>query len=579
MEPLKRYLTSPPPGHAILLNGRWGSGKSYQWDRFARSLSEIGLEPVTVSVAGLVSQEQLESALFQASLSEIGNEVVREAATVIGRALLRAVKIEPKDIKLKTDFLPGKTVVCLDDVERFAGEFSILFGFILNLLDKARIHCVLLADERMAVKRFGDEFGVSKERIVGRTVAVSPDISAFSDEVVKGLADAATRELLLSQIQYIKELIGITGTSNLRTVRYFLMEAASLIADIRPVDGSDIRPLISAICFWTLSVSRNVASLDVAATVFRVGGMEVSIHIHANRNKVSAAPDDVVAHAALLLHESGLVDQAAAWPKSAAFAALINGMDADLESIALDFDLRAPDHISEARVLEAAFKGYRQMSDEMLQSAITGALTLLRTGVKGELLEFIEIYRTLRYFRRLGFIAQTESDFDEEMYAAFSRYDAANFTCDQVGLEFLAEHQEAKDLPIWNVVKDLSGRIELLNIAERNKELLAQLVDPFKEVPDLVSSAGMFTGLDPDDYAAELISGAPIATERLSRAIRNTYAIQNSQSFLHSEASFYDALAAALDRGLTVSTPRTISQVSVATARDLLLALAARVRG
>jgi hypothetical protein len=77
---------------------------------------------------------------------------------------------------------------------------------------------------------------------------VSSDTAAFSEEVIKGLADQGARDLLMHHFPYIRSLLNLSGTSNLRTIRYFLMEVASLISDIRPVEGSAVRPLLSAIC-------------------------------------------------------------------------------------------------------------------------------------------------------------------------------------------------------------------------------------------------------------------------------------------------------------------------------------------
>ncbi|QNH15037.1 hypothetical protein HEP74_00150 [Xanthomonas sp. SS] len=578
MEPIKRYLIAPPSGHAILLNGPWGSGKSYQWEQFSQTLEEIGREPITLSVAGLKSQEQLESALLQASLSGLGNEAMREAVTVIGRALLRAVKIEPDDIKLKSDFSSGKTVVCLDDVERFAGDFPVLFGFIINLLDRARIHCVLLADEKRAVEKFGKDFRVSKERIIGRTVAVTPNFVSFSAEVVRGLADQVTRDLLMRHIDYIEILLSLCGASNLRTVRYFIIEAASMITEIRPVEQSDIRPLLSAVCFWTFSASRDAAELEVAANVFRIGGMDVAIQMNMNRNNASDAADDIVTRAALLLQDSGLEGEGATWPKSPAFAALIGGGEADVAMIAEDFALHAVESSSQARALQATLNGYSQMSDVELQSAIVEARALIQRGMDGDLVELFELYRTLRHFRELGFIAETEEDFDRQMHAAFSNYDASRITCDEAGLDFLLEHQGASGLPVWDVIRTLADRIEAQSVDDRKRELLAQLADPSKEVPGLIESEGMFTGLDPNAYAIELIAGAPMTTDRLSKAIRKAYRVSNVKSYLQSEAPFYDALALALEAELKLDTPRTIAQVSVLAIVDQLTALADRVR-
>lgn len=113
--------------------------------------------------------EELERALFMASIKDLGSSLLRETGTVVGRAALRLINVDPDDIKLKADVRPGKTVVCIDDLERFGGNFRILFGFIVSLLDDANLHVVLIADEERALKHL-DDYATYKERIISRSV-------------------------------------------------------------------------------------------------------------------------------------------------------------------------------------------------------------------------------------------------------------------------------------------------------------------------------------------------------------------------------------------------------------------------
>jgi KAP family P-loop domain len=150
---LTQYLRSAAPSSAILLRGAWGSGKSFFWDGFKeRQLPKLRKKDITFSVAGLATLEELEQAMFLASVKNLGTDTFRETGTVVGRALLRLVKIDPDDIKLKADVRSGKTVICIDDLERFGGDFKVLFGFIVSLLDAAKLHVVLISDEERAIK-------------------------------------------------------------------------------------------------------------------------------------------------------------------------------------------------------------------------------------------------------------------------------------------------------------------------------------------------------------------------------------------------------------------------------------------
>lgn len=579
MERLKKYLTEPPSGHAILLDGPWGSGKSFQWNLFSQSSEMSRFEPITISVAGLISEEQLESALFQASLKDLGNAAMREAATVIGRALLRVVKIEPDDIQLKTDFSSGKTVICLDDIERFAGNFSVLFGFVLNLLDRGRIHCVLIADEARAVEKFGADFGTYKERIIGRTISIKANYLKFSTEVIQGIADQTTRNLLLSHSEYINHLIRLGSTFNLRTVRHFINETASLITEIRPIEESDIRPFLSAIFFWITSSNLDACDRDTTAAVFRMGGMDLSVQIHVNRNNPTKPPESMQDFAQLLIQKSGLENEAASWPKSQEFASMISGETVNATILAQDFQLHAISNThSAARTIQSTLNNFIKMTDVDLQAKITEAQRIVRDGTDGDLVELIELYRTLRFFRDVGLISQTQESFDHDMAAAFSSYDTDRITCDTNSFEFMSDHQSIQTLPIWNTVSALANAIEDRESRERREQKVNQFFDSLSELPDLVSSERVFLHVDPKAFATRLIASAPIATERLGRSVRSASRVSNARDYLQGEAQFYDDLAFELRGQLCIQSPATIAQVSISRAAEQLILLAEQVR-
>lgn len=146
---ITQYLSTPSPSYAFLLFGEWGAGKSFYWRHYRNTRFPPGRHDITFSVAGLMTLEELERALFMASIKDLGTSLLRETGTVVGRAALRLINVDPDDIKLKADVRAGKTVICIDDLERFGGNFRILFGFIVSLLDDANLHVVLIADRNL----------------------------------------------------------------------------------------------------------------------------------------------------------------------------------------------------------------------------------------------------------------------------------------------------------------------------------------------------------------------------------------------------------------------------------------------
>jgi hypothetical protein len=85
---LTQYLRTAAPTYAVLLRGPWGVGKSFFWRRFREhELNGLGKKDITFSVAGLATLEELERSLFLASIGDLGNGLLKETGTVVGRAL------------------------------------------------------------------------------------------------------------------------------------------------------------------------------------------------------------------------------------------------------------------------------------------------------------------------------------------------------------------------------------------------------------------------------------------------------------------------------------------------------------
>lgn len=403
MQQLDSYLQSPQPGYAILIHGGWGVGKSFMWRSYADQLK--GLTPITVSAAGLQNSEELERALFQASIKDIGTEMVREVSTVVGRALLRFAKIDPKDIKLKADATAGKSVVCIDDVERFAGNFDVLFGFVVNLIDDSGVHCVLIADEERAKDNFKGSYGKYKERIIGKSVALQPKLRDFCDQVIKGFVDQSVRECLLEGLDKLVDLIQGAKIENLRTVRFFLTEMDLLLRQL-PKDllGKVFQSqLPSAALFWTAATRLDADNIKLVERPFlnQDFGMALAMRSYNRRRKGQQgkaddeSPDDLDTFSELV-SELGLAQVSDMWPTSPSFVDHMRGRDGvDYQELAANFQLTLEKNKQDSI---AVINHYNRHSDEEVQGAIVEARAEFGNDP-------ITLERLLRIYRGLNYMA------------------------------------------------------------------------------------------------------------------------------------------------------------------------------
>lgn len=565
------YLKNAPPGYAVLIAAPWGAGKSFWWSRYSKSLTSR--VPITISAAGLTSYEDLENALFQASIQDYGSEALRETATVLGRALLRYVKVEPKDIKLKADTWSGRTVVCIDDVERFAGEFSALFGFVVNLLDRGVVHCILMADEEHAKALPG--YGAYKERIIGKTVPLRPDVAGFCEQVILGTASQRVRELLQKNQDEVVAQVTSKKISNLRSVRYFITELANILGETDAPATADIESLMSAVAFWTFSMAKNAGSSEVIAKALRTPGLVLAI---ASERRIGKPPGDLEGDqeeqsVIQLIRDMNFSDEAYGWPHSEEFSRLVLNEDVDYKKIAVDFQLTKLDN-DKATILalSSRLNSFRKMSDAELQILIVDTRTYLASGVEVNLAAMFDVYRSLHYLAERAIFAMSPEEWTDEFIGILEGYNAQGLWGSEIGFGSVLTKDE---LRAKAVVDQLLARASDYQRSRAIEGFIAAILTGQGEEPDLVTDGPIFgTSINPIQLYGELSAAGTDAVLRFRALARSARRVGNASAFVSDDADFYRKLAAII-RGRTKRTsPATILQSEFFQLADELSALA-----
>lgn len=575
---VRYYLQEPPPGYAILISGKWGVGKSYRWTHFCGELGELGKTPITLSVAGLSTYDDLESALFGASIEDLGSDVLREATTIIGRALLRCIKVDPKDIKLRAEFRSGSTVVCLDDIERFAGDFRTLFGFIVNVIDRGQVHCVMIADEDQAHERFKEDYAKYKERIVGKTVRLQPNLEGFCNWVVSGLADRAVRDLLQNLSGVIIEVLNDRDVHNLRTVRLVITDLAAILSATRPAADANLRPLLTALTFCALAISKGANATSSVAATFRSPHQVGQLTILNSRQGESGKRDRTgngLAEAADLVQDLGFGNDIFDWPVSQELANWILGRQVDFDVLASDFRLRqeAVEQVSAALRVLATLNHYRDGTDAEIQGAISEARQLFSDVVERDLSTIWQIFSAMSWLSEVGIFATSRADWAVEMLAYLEKYDGRESSLVQFSRD-LFRQTDAIDEPVFDRISELSDRARDTELAGEREAALQYVLRGDGTAPDLVSSNSMFHGADPQDIWKRLSAeGLPAAT-RLHAIFYKASRISNAASYLQSAAGFYRHLAALITDGVPDRSPRTIADAEFLALADRIVKFA-----
>jgi len=555
MEHLDRYLSSPPPGYALLLTGEWGVGKTYLWRLYAESLGRFGLVPISISVAGLSSLEELDRAVLQAAISRIGDQPIREASSAIGRSLLRTIQLDPDDLRLKTDLVSGKTVVCIDDLERFVGDLGVLFGFVMDLIERANVHCILIADESRASEKFED-FAETRERVIGKTVHLVPNIRRFIEQTVREMPRGSRRPILLENTDLVIAIVEGAKVVNLRTVRYLITELESVLRQVAPhaKASASFARLFEAIAFWALGASRDALSEQLVTLAFKSPDLAIAFAISEVRELEGEDAD--LLRVRRLTEELGMEERALYWPGSQQLINLVEGRKVDYAELAREFGLTVE------RPAEDPLKElgrFRVLPDARVQELAEGLRLEVVRGRVLELGRIFEVFRTLMFLSSLDVIVIRPEDLFLQFRDAIAGLDPMQV---DARLDFLFGAYNEFERQIIAELSAVAARAGEASAAGRKQQLRATLLRG-----EAVGLSGelfpIFDDADPAGFLSALQSGPKGAVTATNALFRRRARIEGIDKHLRGDLRFSRALAAAIREKVERQRPMPVRNVAL----------------
>ena len=234
------YVNAKDTDYAIMIDGEWGSGKSWYWNNVLTGIvTDIDCpdstaeapkkyKTATISLFGIGSSAELRARIFEETTPLFRNKYVKTGAKLAGLVVNKVgnffnigdVNKEDidnvfSDISINLD----DYVLCFDDLERVNEDVLIeLLGYINNLIETDHVKVVFIANDK-EIK--SDDYKRYKEKLIRFTNTIHPKINdlvkAFANEMV-----GAYREYLEKQSYYIDAIYNNVECRNLRTLKFNL---------------------------------------------------------------------------------------------------------------------------------------------------------------------------------------------------------------------------------------------------------------------------------------------------------------------------------------------------------------------
>ncbi|MCG2574200.1 KAP family NTPase [Acinetobacter sp. ME22] len=234
-EYLVDYFNREDTEYAVMINGPWGTGKTWFIKEIKEKYNSDDHEKLYVSLNGMAKTAAIDAELFRAMHPLLGHDVTKLLAKV-GTTLFKvATKVdlngdgeqETLTISVPTidtsDLVKNgkKAVLIFDDLERCQIPIKEVLGYINYFVEQKGLKVIVVSDES---KIQDVEYHGIKEKIIGTTFLLEGSyinaIDAFLEE--KSLSEIKDKLTLNKEAIY--DVYGSSGFKNLRSIKQSLQE-------------------------------------------------------------------------------------------------------------------------------------------------------------------------------------------------------------------------------------------------------------------------------------------------------------------------------------------------------------------
>ncbi|RPF54423.1 P-loop NTPase fold protein [Aquisalibacillus elongatus] len=318
-----KYIDQDKPDYAIMINGPWGSGKTYFWRNIVRpAIAEKknenkSLKVIYTSLYGLKSVDELGKKIFyefyansiksNSNIKKITDNKFVGAIPEMGKILLNigsgfGVSFGNKSVEYENLFDLENCVLCFDDLERTDIELTEILGYINNFVEHDNIHTIIICNEdeiegknhsinyeqkvQAAASLVGNsinnieekvdfinnnltslfdtmnDYKRIKEKLVGRTITFVPNYEEIIRNVVTNSASSSDiNQYLNDKIELIIRVFNQSKTNNVRILKQALVDFSSIYEETK-VD-SELKCLQEKMLVLTLILSFEIKSGNI----------------------------------------------------------------------------------------------------------------------------------------------------------------------------------------------------------------------------------------------------------------------------------------------------------------------------
>ncbi len=275
------YLETISPKYAILLTGKWGSGKTHFIKKY-RQKKQADRKFLYITLYGVSNPSAIEDQVFQQLHPILASKPVVWTTNILKAAARAGFKfdfdgdgksdgtanLDFSKISVK-DFLDdsGSNILVFDDLERCLMPLSNTLGYINHLVEHQGNQAIILAHSEAIKPSEEDKFKFNdiKEKLIGRTFNIEPNIGDAIDSFLEEAAVCDSKDFLQKNKSLLRESFSKAGHENLRSLRQAIMEFGhcyKLISEQFRKNEEFLRHLLESVLMLALEIQGGFLSID-----------------------------------------------------------------------------------------------------------------------------------------------------------------------------------------------------------------------------------------------------------------------------------------------------------------------------
>lgn len=280
-----------PPEYAVLLKGPWGSGKSWFINNYCKKLKDNGRKHIYVSLYGIGSFSEIESIFFQQLHPVLSSKGMAITSKILKGALKATLKIDldgdkRDDLSVNTQIpdisLPSYLsntdgyLLVFDDLERCCLKTNEVLGYINHFVELQGYKAIIIANENEITEReersnpvFELSYAKIKEKLIGKTFQISPDVEAALDDFFNKISDEKAKSFMSQNRGLIVQLYKTANYENLRHLKHALWDYERIFTKL-PEKATDNEELLKHLLTLLFIFSFEIKSGAISAQEIRM---------------------------------------------------------------------------------------------------------------------------------------------------------------------------------------------------------------------------------------------------------------------------------------------------------------------